>query len=148
MSFINQRNKLQQIDKLNNSNEVLIKKLEVLNLQKSIISFDKKQQEITLIDSELLTFGVSAYTFYTYEFLNLEEKDLVFIKPYIFLSGSNISISSFYSCWFWRKISNSMIFRTIVYNHTYDNPPNPPLYLTIKFKISNPYLFKTLKIIS
>lgn len=151
------RNKLKQIEKLNNSNEILIKRLDNLNLKENTISFNKKESEIILLENFSL-FDAPHYQGtcfqYSYQFNNLQDKDLCFLKPYSILS--NISTSPSYvlngawgdgvSFYFWEKYQSSHILKFII-QYTQDYSNFLDIKITLKIKIYQPQLFKNLKVI-
>lgn len=155
MIINNSRNKLQQVESLNNSNEILIKRLDNLKIQTNLVSFNKQQQEIILVDNQYIS---TTYLNYSYQFSNLEEQHLSFLTPYVLISstygeGFNSVNYSPPTYSIWKKIGTNYIFEIWLFsiaglielsydsqNHTYTYAP---IYLTIKIKVFNNNLFKS-----
>lgn len=152
-------NKFQQIEKLNNSNEILIKRLDNLNLQSNDISFNKKQQEIILFENlSMTTWGgyvLPTYFIYTYQFSNLQDKDLCFLKPYLILSNVSFTNSSpLFQVWggginfyFWEKYQSNIYILRLMLEYINDFGYIIDTKITVKIKVYQSQLFKQIKII-
>lgn len=132
-----------------------IDNLQNLEPKKLTANFINSKQEIVFLEDYYSTIREPRLTAFTYDFVDITEKDLAFISPIasattVFnrsLTSETATISGllYYS---WKQINN--IYRLNLYYsvYAYDNAyfdTDIPLFLNLKLKIKNSNLYQTIQ---
>jgi hypothetical protein len=145
------RNKLSNTIQTSNENNVIISRLDTLNIRKQSVSFSKLQQEIIITSEENIPYGQSWRS--SYQFDNLDNNYLYLINPYAILSTTNAydftsELVEFYSYFWWEEYNTKLILKIRADGylvHSISPLLLAPIYVTVKIKIYNQKLFNTFK---
>lgn len=153
MRFINKENKFLSLQKQTNQNTVETNRLKPISLLSETATFNKKQNEIVLVEDRLLQ-NRSVTTLYTFN--GLAYKDLMSIYPYCVFETTEAYreettwVTNFK--YYWEVLGNTsqktMIFHVILSAYILLIRPNgsfdstsAPVYANLKMKLLNPNMY-------
>ena len=153
----NNRHNFNKIEQRNNTNKILVSRLDTKNIIPEQSIFNKQQQEIILLNHSL----ISPYNYYSqnsYLFKNFSGKYIQYIHPLILLETTSAWISKLNTIettirkWWEQNSETNYVFHTNIssilreknddYTWTY-----APIYVTLKLLVWNPTLFQSIKIL-
>ena len=158
------KNPLKTIQQRNNSNQILVSRLDTKNVVNEPIILNKQQQEIILVENSL--FSLATYKNYSYQFENFADNYLPYVHPMVILSTTSGNyfptgataytspeIFTYTTTNWWEQTNTNYVLKfstqaILAFKwDDYDNRYYAPVYLTIKLKIYNTQLFNSFKVV-
>ena len=149
------KNQLKTIQDRNNSNKILVSRLNTKNLVNEPIILNKQQQEIILVENSL--FSGSTIKQYNYQFENFADNYLPYVQPIVIFSTEpafdfETEYSSTNAVKWWEQLNTNYVFNISTQGYILVDIGEPtqffaPVYVSIKLKIYNTQLFNSFKVI-
>lgn len=149
------KNQLKTIQDRNNSNEILVSRLDTKNVVNEPIILNKQQQEIILAEKSLMSATDSKQ--YQYQFENFSDNYLPYVQPIVIFSTEpafdfETEYSSTSVVKWWEQLNSNYMFNVstrgyIIVDIGESDQYFAPVYVSIKLKIYNTQLFNSFKVV-